>query len=101
MEKTTNIIGKKELVKIVASKTEAVAKFNAVVKCIDAVFESIEELVSKGDRVQIKDFGTFKPVAVAERQGRNPQTSEEITIPAHKKSVFTPSKHFKEKVNVL
>ena len=97
MEKTTNIIGKKELVKIVAEKTGT----TGTAKCIDAVFESIEELVSKGDRVQIKDFGTFKPVAVAERQGRNPRTQEKITIPAHKKIVFTPSKHFKEKVNVL
>ena len=96
MEKT-NIIGKNALAKIVAEKTGT----TGVAKYVDAVFEVIEEWVSKGDRVQIKDFGTFKPVAVAERQGRNPRTQEEITIPAHKKIVFSPSKHFKAKVNVL
>ena len=97
MEKTTNVIGKNALAKIVAEKTGT----TGTTKYVDAVFEAIEDAVSEGSKVQIKDFGTFKPVAVAERQGRNPQTGEEITIPAHKKVSFSPSKHFKEKVNVL
>ena len=96
MEKA-NIIGKKEFAKIVAEKTGS----TGVAKYVDAVFEAIEDAVSEGKKVQIKDFGTFKPVTVAERQGRNPRTQEEITIPAHKKIVFSPGKGFKAKANVL
>ena len=96
MEKA-NIIGKNALGKIVAEKTGT----TGTTKYVDAIFEAIEDAVSEGNKVQIKDFGTFKPVTVSERQGRNPRTQEEITIPAHKKIVFSPGKGFKAKANVL
>ena len=98
MEKT-NVIGKKEFVKIVATRIGTTS--NETAKYLDAVSEAIEGLVSEGYKVQIKGFGTFTAVKVAERQGRNPQTGDEITIPAHKKVLFTPSKTFKAKINVL
>ena len=68
-------------------------------KTATAVLKTIMEEVKAGKIVTIKGFGIFKTVAVAERKGRNPQTGDEITIPAHKKVVFKPSKQFKEKVN--
>ena len=97
-----NVIGKKELIAKVAKKlsagTEIIPKFETV---FNNIFETTMEEVAAGNRVEIYGVGQFKPVAVAERKGRNPQTGEEITIPAHKKVAFSPSKTFKEKVNVL
>mgnify|MGYP003571273147 CR=1 FL=1 len=99
MEKT-NVIGKKELIAKVAKKlsagTEIIPKFETF---FNNIFDTIVEEVAAGNRIEIYGVGQFKPVGVAERKGRNPQTGEEITIPAHKKVVFSPSKRFKEKVN--
>ena len=80
--------------KLIEQPNEKVAE-----KTVSAAVETIIEEVRAGNVVTIQGFGTFKTVAVAERKGRNPQTGDEITIPAHKKVVFKPSKQFKEKVN--
>ena len=82
--------------KLIEQSNEKVAE-----KTATAVLDTIMEEVKAGNVVTIQSFGTFKTVEVAERQGRNPRTQEKITIPAHKKIVFSPSKHFKAKVNVL
>ena len=54
---------------------------------VDAALEAIVEAVRRGQTVNLRNFGTFKTVDCAERQGRNPQTGEPITIPAHKRAV--------------
>jgi len=43
-------------------------------------------------------FGTFEIRERAERTGRNPQTGEEMTIPASKAPAFKPGKELKEAV---
>ena len=80
--------------KLIEQPNEKVAE-----KTATAVLDTIMEEVKAGNVVTIQGFGTFKTVAVAERKGRNPQTGDEITIPAHKKVVFKPSKQFKDAVN--
>lgn len=72
------------------SKTEAFSK--ALLKQV------ISELEENG-KASITNFGSFKVKDVAERQGKNPQTGEPITIPAHKRVSFTPYKALKEEVN--
>ncbi|HYD48754.1 MAG TPA: HU family DNA-binding protein [Terriglobales bacterium] len=54
--------------------------------------------VKKGDPVKIPGLGIFRKVQTKARKGRNPQTGEEINIPARKKVRFTVSKTFKESV---
>ena len=44
-------------------------------------------------------FGTFEVKNRAERTGRNPQTNEEIKIPASKAPVFKAGKALKDQVN--
>ena len=80
--------------KLIEQPNEKVAE-----KTATTVLDTIMEEVKAGNVVTIQGFGTFKTVAVAERKGRNPQTGAEITIPAHKKIVFKPSKQFKNAVN--
>lgn len=68
-------------------------------KYLKAFIDSIEEALAKGDKIQLVGFGTFEVRERAERKGRNPRTSEEITIPASKVPVFKAGKELKEKVN--
>lgn len=88
------------------NKTElasAVAKSIHVTKkvaeeAIDAVFETITDTLAKGEKVRISGFGVFETVERAARKGRNPQTGEEIDIPATVTPKFKAGKALKEAV---
>jgi len=66
---------------------------------IKAFLTEIGNALATGDSVQIIGFGTFKLMKRNERKGRNPQTGEEITIPASKGIVFKPGTPLKTLVN--
>lgn len=65
---------------------------------VSSVFNIIEESLSKGEKVQIVGFGTFKIKVKEERDGRNPKTGEKIRIAASKSPVFVPGKSLKESI---
>ncbi|MFB5662148.1 HU family DNA-binding protein [Alteribacillus sp. HJP-4] len=68
-------------------------------KAVDAVFDSITDSLKKGDKIQLVGFGSFEVRERAARKGRNPQTGEEIKIPATKNPAFRPGKQLKDAVN--
>ena len=65
---------------------------------VDSVLEAIIDGLQLDTKVSIKDFGTFSITEYAERKGRNPQTGEEITIPAGKRIKFKPAKVLGKKI---
>ncbi|MDP1442235.1 HU family DNA-binding protein [Priestia megaterium] len=87
---------KAEFIEAVASKSE-LTKQDAK-KAVDALFETISTTLAKGKKVQLVGFGTFEVRERAERTGRNPQTGEEMTIPATKVPGFKVGKELKEAV---
>lgn len=90
-------MNKTDLVNAVAEKAELTKK--EAEKAVNAVFASIEEALSRGEKVQLVGFGTFEVRDRAERTGRNPKTGEEILIPASKVPAFKPGKALKEAVD--
>lgn len=90
-------MNKTELIASVAEKAEMTKK--DAEKSINALFASVEEALAKNDKVQIIGFGTFEVKIREERKGRNPQTGQEITIPASKNPVFKAGKGLKDAVN--
>jgi integration host factor beta subunit len=66
---------------------------------IDAVLGQITEALAKGEKVDLRGFGSFQANAKKQRQGRNPQTGDAITIAAKTVAVFKPSKELAERVN--
>ena len=87
---------KAELIKVVAEKVEMTQKTTKEV--VDAVFDTIVDTVASGDKLAITGFGSFEPVERAARTGRNPQTGEEIDIPASVSPKFKAGKAFKDAV---
>lgn len=87
---------KAELVERVASKTNLTKK--DVTAAVEALFETVQEVLASGDKVQVIGFGTFEVRDRAARKGRNPQTGEEIQIPASKVPGFKAGKSLKEAV---
>ena len=90
-------MNKTELIAAIAAKTgetkkDAEATLNAFVNVVS-------ETLAKGDKVQLVGFGSFEVRKRAARKGRNPQTKEEIKIPASKAPVFKAGKSLKDLVN--
>src|SRR5699024_1911128 len=94
-----NIMNKTDLVNAVAEKSELSKKDAG--KAVDAVFESIMDSLSEGEKVQIIGFGNFEVRDRSARKGRNPQTGEEIEIPASKVPAFKAGKALKDAVKKL
>jgi DNA-binding protein HU-beta len=90
-------VNKTELVSAVAVKADLTKK--EAERVINALFASIEEALSQGDKVQLVGFGTFEVRDREARKGRNPQTGEEIEIPASKVPAFKAGKALKDAVN--
>jgi len=89
-------LNKSELVSDVAGKAGMTKK--DVEKVLGALFLSIEEALKNEDKVQLVGFGTFEVRHRKARTGRNPQTGEEILIPASRVPAFKAGKTLKEKV---
>ena len=87
---------KSELVTSVSAATGMPCE--AASKAVSAAFDEIINAVGKGDTVTIPGFGTFHSRLLEERTGHNPQTGEEITLPACKVPAFKSGRRMKEAV---
>lgn len=90
-------MNKADLVASVADKTGMSKKDTE--KIINAVVESVESALARGDKVSLVGFGTFEVRERAARMGRNPQTGQEIRIPATRVPVFKAGKSLKDAVD--
>lgn len=87
---------KKDVTERVAKKVGLTKK--AAADAVSTVLGSIRDGLSKGDKVVLTGFGTFKVRTRAARRGRNPQTGGAITIPGHKLPGFIAGKGLKKSV---
>ena len=90
-------MNKSDLIAAVAAKTGSTKKDAEAT--INSFVEVVTEDLEKGDKVQLVGFGSFEVRKRAARKGRNPQTKEEIKIPASKAPVFKAGKALKDLVN--
>ncbi|MEW5913748.1 MAG: HU family DNA-binding protein [Thermodesulfobacteriota bacterium] len=66
---------------------------------INTIFGSVEEALVRGDRVEIRGFGSFKVKDYDGYQGRNPKTGEIIEVGRKKLPFFKVGKELKERVD--
>ena len=90
-------MNKSDLVAAMAAKTGDTKK--SAEETLNAFVDVVTEALVKGDKVQLVGFGSFEVRKRAARKGRNPQTKEEIKIPASKAPVFRAGKALKDLVN--
>ena len=86
-----------DLIAAIAAKTGDTKKVAEA--SVNAFVDVVTETLKKGDKVQLVGFGSFEVRKRAARKGRNPQTKEEIKIPASKAPVFKAGKALKDLVN--
>lgn len=90
-------MNKSQLIEAIAEKT-GMSKKSANAN-LDALVEVMTKVLSKKGKVSLVGFGTFETRKRAARKGRNPQTGEEMKIPASTVPAFKAGRGLKDAVN--
>jgi integration host factor subunit beta len=88
---------KAELVERVAEKINLTKKQTEAI--VNILLNSITEALGKGDKVELRGFGSFRIRERNPREGRNPKTGETVSIPAKKVPFFKAGKELREMVD--
>jgi len=68
-------------------------------QAVDLLFDGMTETLVRGDRIEIRGFGSFACKHYPAYQGRNPKTGEPIAVPEKRLPVFKAGKELKERVD--
>ncbi len=66
---------------------------------VNTVFENITEALVKGDKVELRGFGSFRIRQRQSRKGRNPKTGSSVDVPEKRVPFFKVGKRLRELVN--
>ena len=85
------------LVEEVAQVTDLTKKDAEVV--VETVFRSIIDALHRGEKIELRGFGSFRLRQREPRKGRNPKTGDRVDVPPKKVPYFKPGKELKELIN--
>jgi integration host factor subunit beta len=67
---------------------------------VNAMFDAMAHGLARGERIEIRGFGSFGVKQRHARQGRNPKTGEAVTVAAKRIPFFRAGKELRAEVNV-
>ena len=70
-----------------------------VERIVKTIFENISEALARGERVELRGFGSFTVKEYAPRVGRNPRTGEAVQVPAKRRLNFKIGKELRRRIN--
>jgi integration host factor subunit beta len=91
-------VNKAELATEVAKRTKLSQKVAKVV--VDSVFDEMVKALKRGDRVEIRGFGSFVIRNYGSYQGRNPKSGVTVNVLPKKLPYFKVGKELKERVDL-
>jgi integration host factor subunit beta len=89
---------KSGLIEKVAEGTPHISKKDTEV-VVNTIFDAMTDALKKGERIEIRGFGSFQVKIREAREGRNPKTGEPVHISAKKTPFFKVGKELKELVD--
>lgn len=66
---------------------------------VKTILEHMAQTLSRGERIEIRGFGSFSLHYRPPRVGRNPKSGEPVSLPAKYVPHFKPGKELRERVN--
>jgi integration host factor subunit beta len=90
-------MNKSELVEKLAERGKITKK--RAEQVVNLVFEQMTEALRRGDRIEIRGFGSFTSKSYDAYTGRNPRTGETIHVPTKRLPFFKVGKELKERVD--
>ena len=88
---------KAELVEEVSRVSDLTKKHSEVI--VETVFKSIVDALQRGDKIELRGFGSFRLRQRESRKGRNPKTGERVDVPPKRVPYFKPGKELKDLIN--
>jgi integration host factor subunit beta len=88
---------KAELVEEVSRVSDLTKKDSEVI--VDTVFKSIVDALHRGEKIELRGFGSFRLRQREPRKGRNPKTGDKVDVPPKKVPYFKPGKELKDLIN--
>ncbi|MFC2171097.1 HU family DNA-binding protein [Acidobacteriota bacterium] len=88
---------KAELILDVASTSRLSKKHAEII--VDTFFNSIIEALKRGEKIELRGFGSFRIHERGPRVGRNPKTGARVEVPPKKVPYFKPGKELKDLLN--
>jgi integration host factor subunit beta len=88
---------KADLVEEISREAQMTRKDSEII--IEAILDSVVRALRRGDKVEIRGFGSFRTRQRLPRIGRNPKTGERVEVPAKRVPHFKPSKELNDLVN--
>ena len=92
-------MNKAELITKVSERANVTQKVAKVI--VDTLFDGMKESLEKGERIEIRGFGSFVVRNYGGYKGRNPKTGEIVEVPPKRLPFFKVGKELKEMVNDL
>jgi len=89
---------KAELIERVSEKVNGLTKRQTEI-IVNTVFNSIRDTLSRGEKLEIRGFGSFRIRSRRNREGRNPKTGTSVSVPAKRVPFFKAGKEMKELVD--
>ena len=89
---------KADLVERVAVEAEMTKK--DAEQLVEIIFDSITASLNRGEKIELRGFGSFRVRERNSRQGRDPKTGATVEIPAKRVAYFKPGKELKELINI-
>lgn len=69
--------------------------------CVSIFLEEIIDALARGDRVELRRFGTFTTRQREARKGRNPRTGESVQVEAKRIPFFKAAKELNKQINTI
>ncbi len=91
-------MNKSDLVVNISNKSDSFTD-DDIEKSVNSILELISKSLSKKQRVEIRNFGTFSVRSREERLSRNPKTGTSVLVEAKNHPYFRASKNLKESLN--
>jgi integration host factor subunit beta len=66
---------------------------------VDTVFHNMKDALLRGEKIEIRGFGSFTVRVRRAKEGRNPKTGEKVSIPEKRIPFFKVGKELREMVN--
>ena len=88
---------KAELVELIALETGVSKKDTGLI--VNLIMDNIGQALIKGDKVEVRGFGSFKVKTRNSRLARNPRTGESVAVPAKRVPFFKASNELKARLN--
>jgi integration host factor subunit beta len=91
-------MNKSDLIEVLSQETD-LPGYRAE-EVVNIVFNNMADTLAKGDRVEIRGFGSFKIKDYEGYTGRNPRTGETIDVKPKRLPFFKCGKDLKERVDI-